>query len=70
MAKKLEDYLARGVYYRRLKPDGKRPTYWEGGMEQIGVRADGSLINPNGYPEDEVRLAGVEESLAFADELK
>jgi hypothetical protein len=44
---------------RRIHISGRSLSYWneEEGMEKIGWRLDGTLYNPNGYPEEDVRAA-------------
>ena len=57
----IDEYIAKhGVYprARRITIDGRGLSYWsEGGMENISMRSDGTLFNPNGYPEEDVRTA-------------
>jgi hypothetical protein len=41
-----------------MKPKSYRWVWWETGrLFDIGILADGSLHNPNGYPESDVRAA-------------
>jgi hypothetical protein len=45
-----DEYIAQhGARYKRIGP------YWETGFDNVGINSDGSLHNPNGYPEEEVR---------------
>lgn len=54
-----EGAVRKGTYWRWIG----HPSAPGGSFYNIGITADGSLHNPNGYPEDHVRdaIAGAEE---------
>ena len=47
-----------GKYRWVLKPGSSMPVCWPDGVfHSVGILSDGTLWNPNGYPENEVRAA-------------